>query len=68
MPESDHPVDEIHVGDRVAYRLSTGDRVGRVRGIVLGIFSTHDGQTLVDVEWNTLGPPKRLKICSLTKI
>ena len=44
------------------------DRVGRVRGKVLGIFNTQDGHTLADVEWNTLGPPRRLNISNLTKI
>jgi hypothetical protein len=61
-------VDEIEVGDRVAYQLSTGDRVGRVVGKVLGIFNTQDGQTLADVEWTTLGPPRRLSISRLIKI
>lgn len=67
MPDSGSPVDEIQVGDCVAYRLSTDDPVGRVRGKVLGMFNTQDGQTLADVEWTTLGPPRRLNISNLTK-
>jgi hypothetical protein len=67
MPDSGSPADEIQVGDRVVYRLSTGDPVGRVQGKVLGIFNTQDRQTLADVEWNALGPPRRLNISNLTK-
>jgi hypothetical protein len=68
MPESDNPVNEIQIGDRVVYQLTTGDPLDCVQGKVLGMFDTQDGQRLADVEWDTLGPPKRLSISRLTKI
>jgi hypothetical protein len=68
MPDSGNPVDHIQVGDLVEYRQNTGGPLGRVPGKVLGIFDTNDGQTLADVEWSTLGPPRRLNISYLTKI
>ena len=68
MPDSGSPVDEIQIGDRVAYRLSTGESAHGMLVKVLGMFNTHDGQTLADVEWDTLGPPRRLNISNLTKI
>jgi hypothetical protein len=68
MPNSDSAVDEVQVGDRVAYRLSTGEHARGACGKVMGIFNTQDGQTLADVEWETLGPPRRLSITSLTKV
>jgi hypothetical protein len=48
--------------------LSSGDPVDGTSGKVLGLFNTHDGQTMADVEWDTLGPPRRLNIENLTKI
>jgi len=68
MPNLGSQFDEIQIGDRVAYRFSTGDPLDAVQGKVLGIFNTNDGQTLVDVEWDTLGPPRRLSITNLTKV
>jgi hypothetical protein len=67
MPASGNAADEIHIGDRVAYRFNTGDPADAVRGKVIAIFGTNDGQTLADVEWDTLGPPKRLSITNLAK-
>ncbi len=68
MPDSGGPSDVIQVGGRVAYMLSSGDPVDGTSGKVLGLFNTHDGQTMADVEWDTLGPPRRLNIENLTKI
>ena len=67
MPESGSPSDEIQVGDCVAYRLGTGEMVHYARGKVIGLFNIRDGQTLADVEWDDLGPPKRLNVMNLTK-
>ena len=67
MPSSDSAVDEVQIGDRVRYRLSTGGHAQGAGGKVMGIFNTQDGQTLADVEWDTLGPPRRLSITILTK-
>ena len=69
MPDSESSVGEVQVGDRVAYRLSTGDRARHrvIEGKVIAMFNTHDGQTLADVEWDTLGAPRRLHITNLTK-
>jgi hypothetical protein len=67
MPDFGSPVDEIQVGDRVAYRLGTGEPAAGIRGKVIAMFNTQDGQTLADVEWNRLGPPKRLSVMNLTK-
>jgi len=59
--------EEVEVGDRVGYRLSTGEPAPGVQGKVIGIIKTQDGQTLADVEWDNLGSPKRLNITNLTK-
>ena len=67
MPDSGSPFDEIQLGDSVAYKLSTGDPVHGVRGKVLGLFKTQNGETLADVEWDQLGLPKRLNVTNLTK-
>jgi hypothetical protein len=67
MPDSGPQSDEIQVGDRVAYRLTTGEPMPDVRGKVIGLFNTRDGQTLADVEWDKLGSPRRLYITNLTK-
>ncbi len=37
------------------------------RGKVIGLFNTRDGQTMADVIWDKLGPPKRLNVNSLAK-
>jgi hypothetical protein len=67
MPDSGSSSDVIQIRDRVAYALSSGDPVDGTGGKVLGLFITHDGQTMADVEWDTLGPPRRLNIANLTK-
>ena len=67
MLDSGTPVDEVQVGDHVAYRLGTGDLVS-VRGKVIAVFKTQDGKTLADVEWDKLGEPRRLNIANLTKV
>ncbi len=67
MPDSGRPSDEVQIGDRVAYRLTTGEPSPGLRGKVLGLFNTQDGQTLADVEWDKLGPPKRLSVTNLTR-
>ena len=68
MPNSHRQSDEVRIGDRVAYRLSTGETVPGVCGKVIGMFNTQDGQTLADVEWDKLGSPKRLSVTNLTKV
>jgi hypothetical protein len=68
MPDSGAPVDEIQVGDHVAYRLSSGYIASDNRGKVLAVFTTQDGKTLADVEWDRLGLPGRLSSTSLTKV
>lgn len=67
MPDTPNPTHTIQVGDTVAYKLS-GAPVVDARGKVLGLFKTHDGKTLADVQWDKLGPPKRLNVESLTKV
>jgi hypothetical protein len=67
MPESGVPFDAIQVGDRVAYTFTTREVAHYALGKVIGIFSIRDGQTLADVEWDDLGPPKRLNVTNLTK-
>ena len=67
MPDSGRPSDEVRIGDRVAYRLTTGQSAPGIRGKVLGMFNTRDGRTLADVEWDKIGPPKRLNVRNLTK-
>jgi hypothetical protein len=52
------PVDEIQIGDRVKYLLSTNGAAHGVQGKVIGIFNTRDGKTLADVEWDKLGSPR----------
>ncbi|MGA2253509.1 MAG: hypothetical protein ABSG53_02515 [Thermoguttaceae bacterium] len=68
MPNSCRQSDEVQIGDRVAYRLTTGETAPGVLGKVIGMFNTRDGQTLADVEWDKLGPPKRLSITNLTRV
>jgi hypothetical protein len=67
MPDTLESVQIIQVGDIVAYRL-TGAPSPDARGKVIGLFKTQDGQTLADVQWDKLGPPKRLSVQSLTRI
>jgi hypothetical protein len=67
MSDSGTQVDEVQVGDRVAYRLSTGDPVYGILGKVIAVFHTRDGKTMADVEWEKLGLPKRLIITHLIK-
>ena len=59
--------DPIKVGDQVVYRATDGESLGNAPGKVLGIFRTLDGKTLVDVEWDRLGMPKRVSIERLTR-
>ncbi len=68
MPDSGSPSDEVQIGDRVAYKLTTVEPALGIWGKVLGLFNTRDGQTLADVEWDKLGPPKRLSVTNLTKV
>jgi len=68
MPDSGRPVDEVQIGDCVIYKLSSGEPACGIRGKVLGLFNTHNGQSLADVEWEQLGPPRRLNIANLTKV
>jgi hypothetical protein len=68
MPDSGSPDDVVQVGDRVTYRLSSGEHVRGIEGKVLGRFNIQNGQTLADVEWDKLGPPRRLNIEHLAKV
>jgi len=68
MPDSGAPVDEVQIGDRVAYRLSTGSPANSIRGKVIAVFNTKDGKTMADVEWDKLGSPRRLNITHLAKV
>jgi hypothetical protein len=68
MPNSGSPIDEIQVGDRVAFMLSNSNPVDGTSEKVLALFDTHDGHTMADVEWDTLGPPRRLSVENLIKI
>lgn len=67
MPDTPKPAQIIQVGDTVAYNLS-GAPAPDAKGKVLGLFKTKDGNTLADVQWDKLGPPKRLNVRSLTKV
>src|SRR5579875_996945 len=67
MPDTPVPTQTIQVGDTVAYKLS-GAPAPDARGKVLALFKTQDGNTLADVQWDKLGPPKRLNVRSLTKV
>ena len=67
MPEPQNPAERIQVGDTVSYRFSVGELMSEVQGRVIGLFKTRDGQTMADVEWDKLGPPKRLNVDSLVK-
>jgi len=68
MPDSGAQVDEVQVGDRVAYRLSVGDPVHGIRGKVIAVFNNKEGRTMADVEWDKLGFPRRLNITHLAKV
>ncbi len=68
MPGSGRPSDKIHIGDLVAYRLSTGEPAHGIQGKVIGLFNTLDGKTQADVEWDRLGSPRRLNITNLIKV
>jgi hypothetical protein len=67
MPDSGRPSDEVRLGDRVAYRLSPNEPANEVQGKVIGLFLIQNGQILADVEWDRLGPPKRLAVTNLLK-
>ena len=68
MLDSGAQVNEVQVGDRVAYLLSMGDPVYGILGKVIAVFHTQDGKTMADVEWDKLGLPKRLSITHLIKV
>ena len=59
--------DTIKVGDLVVYLSVDGQILGDDRGKVLSVFRTRDSKTLVDVQWDRLGMPKRLNIERLAK-
>ncbi len=67
MPKTLHNDPAIQIGDTVFYRLSDGEPVTRTKGKVIGLFKTRDGQIMADVEWEKLGPPKRLNADKLAK-
>lgn len=67
MPDTPKPIQTIQVGDIVAYKLS-GAPAPDAQGKVIGLFKTNDGKTMADVQWDKLGPPKRLNVESLTKV
>lgn len=58
----------IQIADTVYYRLGDGEAVTRTQGKVIGLFKTRDGHMMADVEWEKLGPPKRLSIEKLAKV
>lgn len=66
MPDPGHPPDEIHIGDLVTFRLS-GEAAPNIRGKVLALLNTLNGETLADIEWEQLGPSKRLNVTNLIK-
>ncbi len=68
MTHTSYPVQTIQVGDIVAYRLSVGPLASDARGKVIGILNTREGKILADVEWDKLGPPKRLSVHSLARV
>jgi hypothetical protein len=68
MPQTPIPAQTIQVGDTIAYRLNSGEILSDARGKVVALFNTRDGQTIADVEWDRLGPPKRLNVKSLAKV
>jgi len=67
MPHSARSSYEIHIGDRVAYRLIPGEPAHEATGKLIGLVVIQNGQIMADVEWDRLGPPKRLKVTALTK-
>jgi len=67
MPDTPKPTETIQIGDTVAYKLSDAPAPD-AQGKVIGLFKTKDGKTLADVQWDKLGPPKRLNVRSLTKV
>jgi len=68
MSETPNPAQTIQVGDTVSSRLSVGKLASEACGKVIGLFNTRDGHTMADVEWDKLGPPKRLNVKSLAKV
>ena len=59
--------DTIKVGDLVVYLSVDSQILGEDRGKVLSVFRTRDSKTLVDVQWDRLGMPRRLSIERLAK-
>jgi hypothetical protein len=67
MSQTPSPIQTIQIGDTVTYRFSASDLVSEAQGKVIGLFNTRNGHTMADVEWDKLGPPKRLNVKSLAK-
>jgi hypothetical protein len=67
MPETMNQAANIQIGDTVHFHLSVGGAVSEAKGKVIGLFNTRDGQTMADVLWDKLGPPKRINVRSLAK-
>ena len=68
MPDTPNPAQTIQVGDTVNYRFSVGELASEATGKVIGLLNTRDGHTMADVEWDKLGPPKRLNVNSFAKV
>ncbi len=66
---TDHSVTSplIQVGDTVTYKLRTGEPVPTAQGKVIALFDTQCGDTLADIAWDWIGPPKRVNLMNLTK-
>ncbi|HVX13329.1 MAG TPA: hypothetical protein VHC22_19245 [Pirellulales bacterium] len=67
MSKTLHTDPPIQIGDNVFYRLSDEEPMSRTKGKVIGLFKTRDGQIMADVEWEKLGPPKRVNTEKLSK-
>ena len=69
MSQTPNPAQTIQIGDTVSLQVQRrGTRCLRPSGKVIGLFKTRDGQTMADVIWDKLGPPKRLNVKSLAKV
>lgn len=60
--------DQIQVGETVAYKLRTGEPVPTAQGKVTALFNTQSGETLAEIEWDWIGPPKRVNVMCLVKL
>lgn len=67
MSKTLHTDPTIQIGDPVYYRLGDGEPITRSKGKVIGLFKTRDGHMMADVEWEKLGPPKRLNVEKLAR-